>query len=170
MNRVSILTAAFVAAFSFSPAFAEGEAQDIKPVEEVGGKRLGQLNCKIDGGWGLLLGSSKAATCEYTKVDGSKETYTGKMNKLGIDIGKTEDAYMAWAVFSRVDAEPDPSALLGNYTGISAEAALGIGLGANALIGGNGKSIGLQPLAVQGNSGLNIAVGLASLELEAVSN
>jgi hypothetical protein len=170
MELKSYLGAALLAAFTVSPVLAAGTTQDIKPADQVGGKRLGELNCKIDGGWGLLLGSSKAATCDFKKVDGTTEVYTGKLSKLGIDIGKTEDAYMTWAVFSRVDVEPGPEALLGSYSGISAEASLGIGLGANALIGGNGKNIGLQPLAIQGNSGLNVAVGLASLSLEATTN
>jgi len=169
MGYKSLFWAAIVASVVASPLLAEGHTQKIKPVEEIGGKRLGRLNCQIEGGWGLLLGSSKAATCEFKKADGTTEVYTGKLNKVGLDVGKTNDAYMTWAVFTREDFEAGPKALLGSYSGISAEASLGIGLGANALIGGNGKNIGLQPVAVQGNSGLNIAVGLASLKLEAVS-
>ena len=169
MSIKTIFAAAIVAAFAASPILAEGEAQDIKSADKVGGKRLGQLNCKVDGGWGLLLGSSKKATCEFRKADGTSETYTGKLNKLGVDIGVTEEAYMTWVVFTRADAETGPAALLGKYSGVSAEATLGIGLGANALIGGDNKSIGLQPVIVPGNTGLNIAVGLASLTLDAAS-
>ncbi len=169
MLNKSLSLAAVVAALAFSPAFAQNEQkeQKIKPIEEVGGKRLGDLNCIVDGGWGLLVGSSKDASCEYVKADGTTETYTGKLNKIGIDIGKTEDAYMTWAVFTRDDVDPGANALLGQYSGVSGELTLGIGLGANALIGGNGQSIGLQPLALQNNTGLNLAVGLASLNLDA---
>lgn len=170
MKLKSFISAAILATFSLSPAFAEGEAQDIKPANEVGGKRIGDLNCQIEGGWGLLLGSSKAATCEFKAADGTTHAYTGSLDKIGIDIGVTEAAYMTWAVFTQDEYDASPEAMLGNYTGISAEASLGIGLGANALIGGNGKRIGLQPVALQGNSGLNIAVGLASLSLDAISN
>lgn len=171
MSIKTLSTLAFVTSLAFSPAFAasEGEAQDIKPVDQVGGVRLGQLNCNVEGGWGLLLGSSKKASCEYVKVDGTTETYEGKLNKLGIDIGKTKDAYMTWAVFTQEDVAPAEHALTGSYTGVSGEVSLGIGLGANALIGGAGTKIGLQPIAIQENAGLNLAVGLASLTLDAAN-
>lgn len=161
-----------VAAFTASMAYASDGAntQDIKPADSVGGLQLGQLSCEIEGGWGLLLGSSKAANCTFARTDGTTETYSGKLDKIGLDIGKTEDAYMTWAVFTNLDTAPGAGALLGSYSGLSAEASLGIGLGANALVGGNGQNIGLQPLALQGNTGLNIAVGLASLTLDAVTN
>ena len=40
------------------------------------------------------------------------------------------------------------------------------GLGANVLIGGFRKSINLQPLSIQAQTGLNIAGGIGSLTLE----
>ena len=170
MLTKSVSTAAVLAALAFSPAFAQSADQvaDVKPIEDIGGRNLGQLNCNVEGGWGLLIGSSKAATCEFVKTDGSTEAYTGKLNKLGLDIGKTKDAYMTWVVFTPESAEVDAYALAGSYTGVSAEASLGIGLGANALVGGNGEKIGLQPVLTGGKNGLNLAVGLASLSLEAV--
>jgi len=168
----AMTTTAVLASLAFSPAFAESHqenAKPVKPVEEVDGKRLGKLNCNVEGGWGLLVGSSKKATCAFEKADGSSEAYSGKLNKLGIDIGKTEDAYMSWVVFTQADVETGPNALAGSYTGVSGEVSLGIGLGANALVGGAGQKIGLQPVLVAGNNGLNLAVGLASLSLEATN-
>ena len=53
----------------------------------------------------------------------------------------------------------------GQYAGVSADAAVGIGVGANALIGGNAKSIVLQPLSVRGQTGLNLSVGVTELQL-----
>ena len=172
MTFKSMTIAAVVTTLAFAPSFAfsEGEATELKPVDEIKGINLGELNCAVEGGWGLLLGSSKKATCEFVKADGTKELYSGKLNKLGVDIGKTNDAYMTWAVFTSADVVPGADALAGSYSGISGEVALGIGLGANALIGGSGKNIGLQPIAVHANSGLNLAVGLASLSLEPASN
>ena len=38
-------------------------------------------------------------------------------------------------------------------------------LGANALIGGTNKAYVLQPLSIQGQVGLNLAVGISSLKL-----
>jgi hypothetical protein len=161
---------AILGSLAFSPTFAQSNAAatEVKPIEDIGGRNLGRLNCEVEGGWGLLVGSSKAASCEFQKADGTSEAYTGKLNKIGIDIGKTGDAYMSWVVFTTESAEIEAFALSGSYSGVSAEASLGIGLGANALIGGSGEEIGLQPVLVAGNSGLNLAVGLASLNLEAV--
>ena len=36
---------------------------------------------------------------------------------------------------------------------------------ANALVGGSNKSIALQPLSIQGQVGLNLAIGVTQLEL-----
>jgi hypothetical protein len=48
---------------------------------------------------------------------------------------------------------------------VSAEATVGLGVGANALIGGSDRSIVLQPLSVQAQQGLNIAAGVSQLQL-----
>lgn len=58
-----------------------------------------------------------------------------------------------------------PESLAGTYVGVSAEETLGLGLGANVLVGGSESSIALQPLSVQGQAGLNLAVGVSRLEL-----
>jgi hypothetical protein len=57
-------------------------------------------------------------------------------------------------------------ALAGNYAGASAEATVGAGLGANVLVGGSNRTVALQPISVQGQAGLNLAVGVAGLELQ----
>ena len=41
-------------------------------------------------------------------------------------------------------------------------------LGGNALVGGSNRTVALQPLSVTGQTGLNLAAGVASLELHAV--
>ncbi len=56
-------------------------------------------------------------------------------------------------------------ALAGSYVGASAGAAVGVGLGANALIGGNSKNFGLQPLSGEAGTGLNVAAGVSRLQL-----
>ncbi len=62
-------------------------------------------------------------------------------------------------------AELPVGVLAGNYGGVSAEATVGLGVGANALVGGSNDSIALQPLSVQGQQGLNVAVGVSQLKL-----
>ena len=62
-----------------------------------------------------------------------------------------------------------PGALAGSYGGLSAEATVGVGVGANALIGGSSKTFVLQPLSVQAQEGLNLAIGFTDFELHAVN-
>lgn len=173
MKRMTISTLAAVVAFAASPVFAEGEGsieermETIKPAAEVKGQQIGVLECEIEGGWGLFLGSSKGVTCAFEHQNGAVEKYAGSMDKLGLDIGKTEKAYMTWVVFTTAENKPGDYALAGTYVGVSAGASLGIGLGANALVGGSGKQIGLQPVSVEGVEGVNLGLALASLKLNA---
>jgi hypothetical protein len=56
-------------------------------------------------------------------------------------------------------------ALAGEYVGASGNVAVVVGGGANVLVGGSNRSIALQPLSVEGQTGINIAVGIAGLSL-----
>jgi hypothetical protein len=167
MKTMKTLSVAFLLATAGTTFASTQQAQEIKPMDEIQGQNLGQLDCTIAGGWGMLLGSSKAVACSFTHTDGTVEKYAGSLDKLGIDIGVTEEAYMTWIVLTTASNVPGEYALAGEYVGVSGQVNLGIGLGANALIGGSDKNIGLQPLSVQASTGLNVAVGLASLKLEA---
>jgi len=71
---------------------------------------------------------------------------------------------MVWAVFAPT-RRIGPGDLSGSYGGVTAGAAIGIGGNANALVGGSDNSFALQPLSFEGQTGLNVAVGVASLEL-----
>ena len=73
---------------------------------------------------------------------------------------------MVWAVYAATSG--GPAALAGTYAGASAEASVGAGLGANVLVGGSNRTIALQPLSVQGQTGVNLAVGVTGLTLNAV--
>jgi hypothetical protein len=58
-----------------------------------------------------------------------------------------------------------PGALQGHYGGVTASATVGVGVGANALIGGSHRTITLQPLSIEGNTGVNVAAGIGTLDL-----
>ncbi|MGE4247557.1 MAG: DUF992 domain-containing protein, partial [Parvibaculaceae bacterium] len=60
-----------------------------------------------------------------------------------------------------------PGALSGTYVGATAEATAAIGAGANILVGGFNKNVTLQPVSLSGQTGLNVAAGVAELVLEA---
>lgn len=130
------------------------------------GVEIGVLNCTVAGGTGFVIGSSKLLECVFQRGT-YREVYTGRINKYGLDIGRTGTSVIAWAVVATRRGEVAPGALAGGYGGVSGEATLGIGLGANALLGGSNRSIALQPLSVSAQQGLNLAVGIASLELRA---
>ena len=134
---------------------------------EAGGIKVGVLTCQVEGGVGFIIGSSKDVECTFKGNNGRRENYNGTMGKLGVDIGVTTDTRVAWIVFA--PGKLKSGSLRGSYQGVSAEATVGIGLGANVLIGGFKKSINLQPISVQAQSGLNIAAGLGSLNLRPVS-
>ena len=72
--------------------------------------------------------------------------------------------FVGWMVFA--PGAIDPDALAGSYVGASGEASVGLGLGANVLIGGLYKSIALQPVSMQGQTDLNLAVAITRLDLE----
>jgi hypothetical protein len=124
---------------------------------------VGVLTCTAAGSTGFIVGSTRDLRCRFNR-QGKDEAYSGKISKFGIDIGATQQAQIAWAVLAPTSNVP-PRSLVGSYGGVSAEATVGVGVGANALIGGSDKSIVLQPLSVQSQQGLNIAAGVASLQL-----
>lgn len=149
-----ILAAIALAAISVVPARADR-------VE------LGILDCEVSGGAGFILGSSKTMACTFRAGNRPAEKYTGVVQKFGLDVGVTAGSYVKWIVYGVTADSYAPGALAGDYTGVSAEATAGLGLGANALIGGSERSYALQPVSVQGQRGLNLAVGVTSFRLRA---
>ncbi|MBV9997234.1 MAG: DUF992 domain-containing protein [Caulobacteraceae bacterium] len=135
---------------------------------DAGGVKAGVLTCNVGSGWGLIFGSTRDVNCTYTAADNHTENYVGKINKYGVDIGYQHAGIMAWAVLAP-SANVAPGALAGNYGGVTAGASAGVGANANALVGGNDKTISLQPLSVEGAVGVNVAAGVASLELSKAS-
>ena len=51
---------------------------------------------------------------------------------------------------------------------MTASATIGVGLGANALIGGSAHTVGLQPVSIEGSTGLDVAAGIGGLDLHYV--
>ena len=132
-----------------------------------GGVKVGTLTCNVASGWGFVFGSSKDVRCNYRPNKTRGEHYEGSIDKFGVDIGYTEGGVMVWAVVAPT-SDIRPGALEGNYAGVTAGASVGVGASANALIGGLDKSIALQPLSIEGNTGLNVAAGIGALHLKYV--
>lgn len=126
--------------------------------------KVGTLTCDISAGIGLIITSKKEVTCMFTPSQpGPREVYTGSITKFGLDLGATAGGEMVWAVYAPTNRRF--GALAGHYGGASAEATVGAGLGANLLVGGNNRTVTLQPVSVQGQAGLNVAAGVAGLDL-----
>ena len=124
----------------------------------------GSLTCDVSAGFGLIVGSRKEVACTLTpSMPGPVEYYNGTITKLGLDIGATTGGVLVWLVYAPTSRPI--GALAGSYAGAAAEASVVAGLGANVLVGGNNRTIALQPVSVQGQTGLNLAIGVASLEL-----
>jgi len=154
------VASAVCAALLCSPALSAQKAS--------GQTQIGVLNCTIDGGTGFIIGSTKKLTCVFDRGENNpSETYTGEIKKFGIDIGETKASKLSWAVFAPSQVGVQTGLLAGTYGGVSAEATVGVGLGANVLVGASDKSIALQPFSVQAQTGLNIAAAISSLELTA---
>lgn len=133
-------------------------AQSPKPV-------IGTLTCKSKGTVGMVLGSKEALSCSYNPAGNvPPQPYAGTLTKYGLDLGVSGETVMIWTILGSGNLLPE-GALTGTYVGVSAEAAVGLGAGANAFVGGSNNSIVLQPLSVQGQTGLNVAVGVAELTL-----
>jgi hypothetical protein len=133
------------------------------PASAQSAVNVGTLTCNVASGFGFIFGSSKALNCTFSGL-GRNEHYMGSITKFGADIGYTSGGILVWTVVAPV-AVMQPGALGGNYGGATASATVGVGVGANALIGGSNNTIALQPLSIEGNTGLNVAAGIAGITL-----
>lgn len=150
--KLKLTVAALVAAVAVTTLASEAEAR----------VRTGTLTCTVAPGVGLIVGSRRTLDCEF-HTGRAVEFYTGRIDRVGLDIGITRSSEIIWGVFERTRRHAD---LSGRYTGATAQATIGLGLGANVLIGGNENSIALQPLSISAQTGLNVAAGVSSMHLE----
>lgn len=125
--------------------------------------RAGLLTCQVAPSVSFVVGSQKQLHCEFQSVTGRSEHYAGRFSRIGVDLGFTSGGQLAWAVYA--PSRPGRGALAGVYAGASGEATVGVGVGANVLVGGFKDSVSLQPLSVGAQQGLTVAGGATSLEL-----
>lgn len=141
-------------------------AATLVPAQAAGaGVKVGMLTCKVEPGWSYIVGSTKALECSYSPTKGKPERYYGDIQKVGVDLGYSDGATMVWAVVAPT-SDVGKDALEGEYGGVQASAAIGVGAGVNVLVGGFDKSISLQPVSVEGGTGVNLAVGVAGIKLK----
>lgn len=135
---------------------------------QADGVKAGMLTCDVESGWGFVFGSSRDLKCTFAHSDHSTDHYSGKIRKFGVDLGYMAGGVMAWAVLAPT-TNVGKGALAGDYGGATGGAAVGVGAGANVLVGGFKDSFTLQPVSMEGMTGLNVAGGIAQMSLEAHS-
>ncbi len=128
------------------------------------GVKVGILTCHVKSGWGYIIASSKGMDCNYRPNSGRADYYKGSISKFGLDIGYTDKAVIIWDVVAP-SSDVRAGALAGDYAGATASATVGAGVGAHVLVGGFDKSIALQPVSVEGSTGLDVAGGIGAMTL-----
>jgi len=154
--RLSTLTLAIAATFA-----SVAGANALPPV------RAGILQCQGGQSVGFVVGSVTSLECVFQSEGRRPEPYIATIRRLGLDLGVTEQTRFSWAVNAPTNRF-GRGALSGNYGGVGANASVGIGGGGNFLVGGPANAYALQPISVQGQTGLNVAAGVAGLELQPV--
>jgi hypothetical protein len=126
---------------------------------------VGGLTCRSAGGVGYVVGSTLNFQCVFQpSTGGPAHHYLGVIRRIGVDLGVTQNVSLGWAVFAPTGVI-HPGDLAGNYGGVQGNASVGIGVGANALVGGSNNSFALQPVSAEAQTGLNVSAGLTDLEL-----
>jgi Protein of unknown function (DUF992) len=154
LSTLSIATAALVASIAGANAMPA--------------VRAGILQCEGGQNVGFVVGSVTSLECLFQSDGHRPEPYIATVRRFGVDLGVTEQTKFSWAV-NAPNSRIGHGELAGNYGGVGANASVGIGGGGNFLVGGPANAYALQPLSVQGQTGLNVAAGVASLELEPVA-
>jgi hypothetical protein len=129
--------------------------------------RAGILQCQGGQNVGYVVGSVTSFECVFQSEGRRPEPYIATVRRYGLDLGVTGQTRLAWAV-NAPDRRVGRGDLAGNYGGVGANASVGVGFGGNFLVGGPQNSYALQPISVQGQTGLNVAAGIADIQLEPV--
>ena len=127
--------------------------------------RAGILQCQGGQNVGFVVGSVTSLECVFQSEGRRPEAYIATVRRYGLDIGFTEQTKFSWAV-NAPTGRVGRGDLAGNYGGVGANASVGVGGGGNFLVGGPQNSYALQPVSVQGQTGLNVAAGVADIELQ----
>ncbi|MBY0380931.1 MAG: DUF992 domain-containing protein [Xanthobacteraceae bacterium] len=155
MRRIFVALSIYAA--GFAALICAAQAQQ-------GRVQAGVLECRGGPNVGLIVGSVTNLGCVFRSPNRPDDLYVATVTKVGIDLGITDQTVLSWAVFAPT-AQLGVGDLSGDYGGVDASAAVGLGLGGNVMIGGSQNSFALQPLSVQGQTGLSVAGGLQGLSL-----
>jgi hypothetical protein len=136
------------------------------PAAAFAGDKVGALECHLSGNGPSLLVQDQSVDCVFAsdRAGARNDHYIGKLTKVGANLGVNGKGDLLWGVVA-ASSRPGRGALAGNYVGPEASAKVGVGGGAAALVGGSDQTFSLQPLNVEGGSGLGFSAGVESLTL-----
>jgi Protein of unknown function (DUF992) len=144
---------------AFAAAFAASTTPALAAVE------VGLLECR-GASQQFIVGSVTTLQCLFRpSAGGPPQAYDAQIRRFGVDIGFNSSTVIAWSVLA--PNHPGPGALSGTYVGPSANATVGIGVGANVLWGGSNKTVALQPVSGQSQVGLGVVGGISAMEMRA---
>jgi hypothetical protein len=127
--------------------------------------QVGSLSCKVNPNIGFIIVGHQPMECLFTpNTQSPPQAYDGAINTVGLNVGISAGGVLGWAVFAPTTGVP-AGALAGDYVGVSGDIGIGVGAGANVLLGGSDRTIALQPLSLQGSVALNVVLGVSSLKL-----
>jgi hypothetical protein len=147
-----------VAATTLVASFASAQAQQVQ---------VGVLECAGPRNVGYVVGSQTELNCVFNGNGMRPEPYVAVIHRVGLDLGFTEQSGLAWGVFAP-SQQIGRGALAGHFGGVGANASVGVGFGGNLMVGGSSNAYALQPLSLQGQTGLNVTAGIAEIELHPV--
>lgn len=125
----------------------------------------GLLTCEVSEGVALIISSSRDLHCVFHKADGLNEAYRGSLRSVGLDIGVSGRGVIAWTVVAET-RRLAPGELAGAFGGVEAGGAAVVGGRGQILVGGSRGTISLQPLSVEAETGVNLAIGITAIELK----
>jgi hypothetical protein len=154
MNRRLLAVVAAVAAiFVASPASAQHY------------ERIGTLECNVAPNVSFVVGSHRTAGCIFYALNRREmHRYRADLGRIGVDLNISQGGKLVWAVHAH-NRRLFRGDLRGTYTGASGNIAVGLGLGANVLLGGSNNTVALQPLSGEGNIGVGISLGVGQIVL-----
>jgi hypothetical protein len=130
---------------------------------------VGMLTCKLNPSIGFIIAGHQSMECRFvpSTPDAPPQAYEGALNMVGINIGISAGGVLGWTVLAPTKGIP-AGALAGEYVGASGDVGIGLGAGANVLIGGSARTLALQPVSLEGSVAVNVALGVSALKLRPV--
>jgi hypothetical protein len=127
--------------------------------------QAGMLRCVVNPSIGFIIAGHQSMECTFTQnAPIPPQAYQGALNMIGLNIGISAGGVFGWAVLAPTVGIP-AGALAGEYVGASGDIGLGLGVGANVLVGGSARTVALQPVSLEGSVAVDVALGVSALKL-----